>query len=91
MKILHAGEVEIQVKATMQESHFSAAEDRGHTVQIGLEFLVDHRGNDPTEWAVTQIFYNGQVFANTTELNTAFMDTTSGLNRLQVRPGSCGP
>lgn len=79
----------MQVKAGMQESHFSAAEDREDTVQIGLEFLVDHRGNDPTKWAVTQIFYNGQVFANTTELNTAFMDTTSGLNRLQVRPGSC--
>ncbi|EIE26972.1 amine oxidase catalytic domain-containing protein [Coccomyxa subellipsoidea C-169] len=52
---------------------------------IGLEFLVDHRGNDPSKWAVTQIFYNGQVFGNTTELNTAFADTTSGLNRQQLR------
>lgn len=46
--------------------------------------LVDHSGNDPTQWSVVQIFYNGQVFANTTELNTAFADTTSGLNRQQV-------
>lgn len=53
-------------------------------VQIGLEFLVDHRGNNASNWSVIQIFYNGQVFANTTELNTAFMDTTSGLNRQQV-------
>ena len=53
-------------------------------VQIGLEFLVDHSGNDPGKWAIVQIFYNGQVFANTTELNTAFADTTSGLNRQQV-------
>lgn len=53
-------------------------------LQIGLEFLVDHSGNDPTKWSVVQIFYNGQVFANTTELNTAFLDTTSGLNRQQV-------
>ncbi|CAL8468966.1 g8507 [Coccomyxa elongata] len=52
---------------------------------IGLEFLVDHRGNNASNWSVIQIFYNGQVFANTTELNTAFMDTTSGLNRQQLR------
>lgn len=53
-------------------------------VQIGLEMLVSHPGNDPTTWAVTQIFYNGQLYQNTTQLNTAFADTTSGLNRQQV-------
>ena len=56
----------------------------GVHAQIGLEMLVDHSGNDPSKWGITQIFYNGQVFANTTELNTAFADTTSGLNRQQV-------
>jgi hypothetical protein len=49
-----------------------------------LEFLVDHHDNDPSKWSVLQIFYNGQMFANTTALNTAFADTTSGLNRQQV-------
>ena len=53
-------------------------------MQIGLEMLVDHPGNDPTNWAVTQIFYGGQLYQNTTQLNTAFADTTSGLNRQQV-------
>ena len=53
-------------------------------VQLGLEMLVSHPGNDPTTWAVTQIFYNGQLYQNTTQLNTAFADTTSGLNRQQV-------
>lgn len=69
-----------------ESGHRQGADKRPHVcaVQIGLEFLVDHRGNDPSKWAVTQIFYNGQVFGNTTELNTAFADTTSGLNRQQV-------
>ena len=53
-------------------------------VQIGLEMLISHPGNDPSTWAITQIFYNGQVYQNTTQLNTAFADTTSGLNRQQV-------
>ena len=52
--------------------------------QVGLEMLVSHPGNDPNTWAVTQIFYNGQLYQNTTQLNTAFADTTSGLNRQQV-------
>ncbi len=51
---------------------------------------MDHRGNNASNWSVIQIFYNGQVFANTTELNTAFMDTTSGLNRQQVSSFSRG-
>ena len=53
-------------------------------LQIGLEMLVSHPGNDPSKWGITQIFYNGQMFSNTTQLNTAFADTTSGLNRQQV-------
>ena len=52
--------------------------------QIGLEMLMSHPGNDPSKWGITQIFYNGQMFGNTTQLNTAFADTTSGLNRQQV-------
>ncbi|CAL5220606.1 g2648 [Coccomyxa viridis] len=52
---------------------------------LGLEMLVDHPGNDPSNWAVTQIFYGGQLYQNTTQLNTAFADTTSGLNRQQLR------
>ena len=55
-------------------------------VQLGLEMLISHPGNDPTSWGVTQIFYNGQLFQNTTQLNSAFFDTTSGLNRQQVTP-----
>ena len=46
--------------------------------------LVSHPGNDPSKWGITQIFYNGQMFGNTTQLNAAFADTTSGLNRQQV-------
>ena len=57
-------------------------------VQIGLEMLISHPGNDPSTWAITQIFYNGQVYQNTTQLNTAFADTTSGLNRQQVMAAS---
>ena len=57
-------------------------------MQIGLEMLISHPGNDPSTWAITQIFYNGQVYQNTTQLNTAFADTTSGLNRQQVRTAS---
>ncbi len=58
-------------------------------MQVGLEMLISHPGNDPTNWAITQIFYNGQLYHNTTELNTAFADTTSGLNRQQVRDLQC--
>ncbi len=58
--------------------------DRCRHMQVGLEMLVSHPGNDPTDWAVTQIFYGGQLYQNTTQLNTAFADTTSGLNRQQV-------
>lgn len=57
----------------------------GCHAQIGLEMLVTHPGNDPSKWGIIQIFYNGQLFQNTTELNTAFADTTSGLNRQQAR------
>ena len=53
-------------------------------LQIGLEMLVSHPGNDPSKWGITQIFYNGQMFSNTTQLNTAFADTTSSLDRQQV-------
>jgi hypothetical protein len=53
-------------------------------LQIGLEMLVSHPGNDPSKWGITQIFYNGQIFSNTTQLNTAFDVTTSGLDRQQV-------
>ena len=53
-------------------------------MQLGLEMLISHPGNDPTNWGVIQIFYNGQLFDNTTALNTAFFDTTSGLNTQQV-------
>ena len=53
-------------------------------LQIGLEMLLDHSGVDPTKWAVVQIFYGGQLFANASALNAAFADATSGLNRQQA-------
>ncbi|NWS78198.1 AOC3 oxidase, partial [Crotophaga sulcirostris] len=72
---------------------------------VGLEVLVDHGDLQVSQWRLRQVFYNGQYFASTGELESKFVanllevvkiekpqaETVLGSLRPQRPPGSPGP
>lgn len=55
----------------------------GYYIQpLGLDFLVDHKALNESEWSVLMIFYNGQVFSNPKDLLTKYLAQT--INRISV-------